>query len=253
LRSYVGLPPARLLRSEERARFLRRIKSIVEQGYLGAAWSKRIEGEIADIGSAERSWFTARAANWAEKAAEDVLGQYVHALGIDLGTSNTVVALYQKDVGQPEIVELEGMRLIPSILAIDEAGQEVVGVPVAAWLASRPKPSLPKRNARWEAGSHTRLAGMCTNRRRFRREFSNVHSSEVLNTSAEKSARGSPPLRAAKLARECQRTGLRITWGSTHPQRSLTRRWSRSRLTSMKLKSRLLGLLRKSLVLSCFG
>lgn len=108
---------------EERARFLRRIKFMVEQGYVGAAWSERVETEIADIGSAERSWFASRATEWADKATKDVLGTYVHALGIDLGTSNTVVALYQKQPGQPEIVELEGKQLIPSIFAIDDTGR----------------------------------------------------------------------------------------------------------------------------------
>lgn len=118
---------------EERGQFLRRIKLLVEQGYVGAAWSQRVEGETAEIDAAERSEFLRRASEWADKATKDILSQYVQALGIDLGTSNTVVALYQKQLGRPEIVKLERGQLIPSIFVIDDAGQEVVGVPEAEW------------------------------------------------------------------------------------------------------------------------
>jgi molecular chaperone DnaK len=136
---------------DERVRFLRRIKFMVEQGYVGAAWSDRVEGEIAQIDSGRRSWFANRAAEWADTAAKDVLGAYVHVLGIDLGTSNTVVALYQKQLGQPEIVELEGKQMIPSIFAIDDAGREVVGVPTAGWLGRSPRALITE--AKREMGS----------------------------------------------------------------------------------------------------
>src|SRR5205823_5335430 len=58
---------------EERGRFLRRIKFMAEQGYVGAAWSERVEREIAEIGTAERSWFATRATDWADRATNDVL------------------------------------------------------------------------------------------------------------------------------------------------------------------------------------
>jgi molecular chaperone DnaK len=147
--------------AEERVRFLRRIKFMVEQGYVGAVWADRVKGEMAEIDSAGRSWFASRATEWADKATRDVLGAYVHALGIDLGTSNTVVALYQKKLGQPEIVELEGKQLIPSIFAIDDAGREVVGVPVAAWLGKSPRALVTEAKRAmgsgksYKAGRHT--------------------------------------------------------------------------------------------------
>src|SRR5579871_4583103 len=123
----------------ERLRFLRRIKVMVEYGYVGASWSARVQEEISEIDSDEKSWFVSRSREWADRATKEVLDAYVNALGIDLGTSNTVVALYQKRLNQPEIVELEGQQLIPSVFAIDDAGREVVGVPLSAWLGKSPQ------------------------------------------------------------------------------------------------------------------
>jgi molecular chaperone DnaK len=144
---------------EERGRFLRRIKLLVEQGYVGAAWSERIEGQMAEIDAAERSWFLRRAAEWADRAAKDVLSHHVDALGIDLGTSNSVVAIYQKQLGQPEIVELEGRQLIPSVFAIDDNGQEVVGVPVAAWLGKPPKALVTEAKRAMGSGKSFKAGG----------------------------------------------------------------------------------------------
>jgi molecular chaperone DnaK len=144
---------------EERGRFLRRIKFMVEQGHVGAAWAERVDREIAEIDTVERSWFATRAADWANKATNDVLGAYVHVLGIDLGTSNTVVALYQKKTGQPEIVELEGKQLIPSIFAVDDAGQEVVGLPVAAWLGKSPKALVTEAKRSMGSGKSYKAGG----------------------------------------------------------------------------------------------
>lgn len=48
------------------------------------------------------------------------------AIGIDLGTTNTVVAVLQD--GRPQVVEDDrGYRVLPSVLNFDKQGQEVVG------------------------------------------------------------------------------------------------------------------------------
>lgn len=49
-------------------------------------------------------------------------------IGIDLGTTNSVVAIISG--GKPEVIpSSEGGRLIPSVVAIDDKGQELVGSP----------------------------------------------------------------------------------------------------------------------------
>ena len=143
----------------ERGRFLKRIKQLVDGGYVAGAWSERVSQVMAELDESDRSAFTRRAAEWADRATKEVLGEYVDVLGIDLGTSNTVVALYQRKLGQPEIVELEGRQLIPSIFAIDDTGLEVVGVPVAAWLGRAPRAIVTEAKRAMGSGKSYKAGG----------------------------------------------------------------------------------------------
>src|SRR5208337_2670831 len=97
----------------DRGRFLQRIKQLIKEGYVAGAWSERVTTEMSEIDESARSAFSIRAMEWMERATQDVLSRYIDILGIDLGTSNTVVALYDRTRGQPEIVELDGRALIP--------------------------------------------------------------------------------------------------------------------------------------------
>jgi len=58
-------------------------------------------------------------------------------VGIDLGTTNSVVAFVQ--AGKPEVItSKEGSRLIPSVVAIDN-GQEIVGITAKNQMVTNPK------------------------------------------------------------------------------------------------------------------
>ncbi len=46
---------------------------------------------------------------------------------------------YNKQQGQPEVVEVNGKRQIPSVFAIDRLGRELIGVPVADLLLKSPR------------------------------------------------------------------------------------------------------------------
>ena len=49
-----------------------------------------------------------------------------HVLGIDLGTTNSVVAIIE--AGEPTVLEnSEGSRLTPSVVAIGKGGERLVG------------------------------------------------------------------------------------------------------------------------------
>ncbi len=49
-----------------------------------------------------------------------------YTVGIDLGTTNSVVAVVGAD-GQPRVLEHNGERIVPSVVAVDEAGKLLVG------------------------------------------------------------------------------------------------------------------------------
>jgi Fe-S protein assembly chaperone HscA len=64
------------------------------------------------------------------------------AVGIDLGTTNSLVARVGDD-GRPEVLSGDHGRLVPSVIAFDEAGQFAqVGVPADAQVAAQPDRTL---------------------------------------------------------------------------------------------------------------
>jgi molecular chaperone DnaK len=110
------------------ARLWRRIKELGDRGLVSQKWLDRAASELPPLEALDRARFEEQAAKWAQAATSDIRKEYIDVMGIDLGTSNSVVALYNRKLG-PEVVITRDTPLIPSILAIDQEGREIVGVP----------------------------------------------------------------------------------------------------------------------------
>jgi molecular chaperone DnaK len=62
-------------------------------------------------------------------------------LGIDLGTTNSCMAVMEG--GQPKVIpNVQGQRLTPSVVAIDEKGGEIVGTPARNQMITNPKNTI---------------------------------------------------------------------------------------------------------------
>ncbi|MBN2015602.1 molecular chaperone DnaK [Candidatus Dojkabacteria bacterium] len=62
-------------------------------------------------------------------------------LGIDLGTTNSVMAIMEG--GQPKVIpNSQGQRLTPSVVAIDANGQEIVGIPAKNQMITNPENTI---------------------------------------------------------------------------------------------------------------
>lgn len=141
--------------SEQRARLWRRIKTLADQGFIGQKWLDRAATELPNIEALERRRFDDRAKAWVRAASQEVLSQYIDAIGLDLGTSNSVVCLYHKQNREAEVVEPRRRRQIPSVFAIDQAGRELVGVPIAELLSKSPRAIITK--AKREMGTNRKF------------------------------------------------------------------------------------------------
>lgn len=64
-------------------------------------------------------------------------------IGIDLGTSNTLVAYVSPDTGKPTLFEIEGAQMVPSLIAVEEDGRHRLVGHVArhAWADSSYEPA----------------------------------------------------------------------------------------------------------------
>src|SRR5262245_38734738 len=64
----------------------------------------------------------------------------VDILGIDLGTTNSVIAVWEPQMSQSKVLSnREGQRLTPSVVAFDpESGEPLVGLDAIKRLAERP-------------------------------------------------------------------------------------------------------------------
>jgi len=64
-------------------------------------------------------------------------------VGIDLGTTNSLVAIVRKDSKQPiALRETDGLTLVPSIVHFDEYGNTTVGTPAREKLLSQPERTI---------------------------------------------------------------------------------------------------------------
>lgn len=140
--------------AEERARYLRRIKELADKSLIGEKWLERVASELPEVELSDRAQFDERAGRLAYTAADEVLAAYVDAFGLDLGTTNSVIALYNKRLEKPEVVEWLGRQMFPSVFIIDHDGREVVGEHEAEWLGKSPRAIITK--AKRVIGSETK-------------------------------------------------------------------------------------------------
>ena len=168
--------------SAQKALLWRRIKDLTEQGLLGQKWSDLVATELGGLEVIDRRRFEQQAVEWLQRASQQVLADYTDAIGLDLGTSNSVVSLYNKRQGEPEVVELQRKRQIPSVFAIDGNGRELVGVPISELLNKSPRAIVTK--AKREMGTDRKFraggqdyraeeisARFITRARQFAREY----------------------------------------------------------------------------------
>jgi molecular chaperone DnaK len=125
--------------AEMRARLLRRIKQLAESGLLAPKWLDQAAAELKGTEASARAEFDQRVTDWAATAEREVLATYLESFGMDLGTSNSVVALFNQKTRQAEVVEWRGRQTIPSVFAIDQAGVEVVGIPESELFGKSPR------------------------------------------------------------------------------------------------------------------
>lgn len=181
----------------------RRIKDLTEQGLLSQKWSDMVATELGDLEVLDRRRFDQQAAGWLQIAVQAVLADYTDAIGLDLGTSNSVVSLYNKRQGEPEVVELGKQRQIPSVFAIDQTGRELVGIPISELLSKSPRAIITKAkremgtNRKFRAGGQDyraeEISARFINRaRQFTREYLQQKIAAKVSTIASKSM-GSPP------------------------------------------------------------
>jgi len=141
--------------AEHKVRLWRRVKDLAEQGLIGQRWRDRAAVELPELEMLDRRRFEQQAGAWVKTASQQVLAEYTDALGLDLGTSNSVVCLYNKQQGMPEVVEQQGRRQIPSVFAIDQSGRELVGFPISQLLSKSPRAIITK--AKREMGTERKF------------------------------------------------------------------------------------------------
>ncbi|MDJ0511209.1 MAG: Hsp70 family protein [Crocosphaera sp.] len=130
--------------SDEKARLWRRIRDLGELGLVGQQWLDLVKIELPNLERQNRQRFGAQASGWIKTATEQVLREYTNAIGLDLGTTNSVVCLYNKRSQEPEVIESLGKRQFPSVVAIDQTGKETIGVPILNLLAQSPRGIITK-------------------------------------------------------------------------------------------------------------
>ncbi|MCT7958533.1 Hsp70 family protein [Laspinema palackyanum] len=123
----------------EKAQLLRRIKELGDRGLVSDRLLNLVARELPQIEALDRRKFEQQAPRWVQAATEAVLRDYIDAIGLDLGTSNSVVCLYNQRTAEVEVVEWQGKRQIPSVFAIDPIGRELVGVPISELLGKSPR------------------------------------------------------------------------------------------------------------------
>ncbi len=79
---------------EEKARLWRRVKELTLRGLVSQKWTDLVATELPSIEAIDRDKFDRQAAQWVQTASREVLAAYSDAIGLDLGTSNSVVCLY---------------------------------------------------------------------------------------------------------------------------------------------------------------
>jgi molecular chaperone DnaK len=131
----------------ERLKLADRLRHLNSCGYLGAKWEQIIAEEGPSSEDAYREKFFVGAEAWFKTAAQEVQETYLDAFGMDLGTSNSTVALFNRKSKAAEVAEIAGRASFPSVFAIDDTGREIIGVATAS-LLTRPLRALITRAKR---------------------------------------------------------------------------------------------------------
>ncbi len=132
----------------ERLKLADRLRHLHSCGYLGAKWEQIIAEEGPSTEDACRDNFFAGVEAWFKTATQEVQEIYLDAYGMDLGTSNSTVALFNRKSKTAEVAEIAGRASFPSTFAIDDTGREIIGVSTASLLA-RPLKALIRRAKRF--------------------------------------------------------------------------------------------------------
>lgn len=190
--------------TSQKAKLWRRIKDLADSGLLGQKWLDLVAIELPGIEVLDRRRFEEQANKWVKDATTQVLAEYTDAIGLDLGTSNSVVCLYNKREGKPEVVEQRRQRQIPSVFAIDQAGREQVGVPIAELLSKSPRAIIIKAkremgtDRKFRAGGQEYRAEEISARiincaREFAREYLQTKIAAKVSTIAAQKMGSTPP------------------------------------------------------------
>lgn len=141
--------------AEQKAKLWRRVKDLTQEGLLGKKWQDLVATELPGLEIFGRRRFEQQAEAWVKTATQQVLAEYTDVLGLDLGTSNSVVCLYNKQQRKAEVVEEQRRRQIPSVFAIDQSGRELIGVPISELLSKSPRAIITK--AKREMGTERKF------------------------------------------------------------------------------------------------
>merc|ERR1719329_1350389 len=88
----------------------------------------------ANLAASSKRGFLSAASCRLNRASGDVIG-------IDLGTTNSCVAIME--AGTPKVIEnSEGMRTTPSVVAMTNDGQRLVGIPAKRQAVTNPEHTL---------------------------------------------------------------------------------------------------------------
>ena len=190
--------------AEQRAKLWRRVKDLAEQGLLGQKWLDQVAIALPSLERLDRSRFEQQAGVWVKTASQQILAAYTDAIGLDLGTSNSVVALYNKQQGTPEVVEQQRRRQIPSVFAIDQSGRELVGIPISELLSKSPRAIMTK--AKREMGTDRKFraggqdyraeeisARIINHARQFARGYLKQKIAAAVSTLATRTMGSAPP------------------------------------------------------------
>lgn len=111
---------------QDRLRWLvREHESQIQSPHLRDAAAERL-ARVVDAGLRER--FDRGVAGWIAKARAEIDRRYCRVWGMDLGTSKSAVAVFDLTRGAAVICPHKGQPHFPSTLALDRAGNELVGL-----------------------------------------------------------------------------------------------------------------------------
>jgi molecular chaperone DnaK len=93
------------------------------------------------------------------QARDEVLARYSPAWGMDLGTSKCAVAIFDVTRQEPVVCTYRGYPQFPSILALDTAGRELVGISTEDLLGPNIRAGITGSKRKMGTGTVYRAAG----------------------------------------------------------------------------------------------